>query len=73
MVLFPVSNFLHCSDAQKVDEATLFAFVQITEQEQGFMTTATQIMPGGKEWIWHGKKFHIKLHSLVCKYFLIKT
>jgi len=30
-----VCDFLHCSDAQKVDEATHFAFVQFTEQKQG--------------------------------------
>ena len=31
------------------------------------------LCPGGTKWIWHGKKFHMRLHSLVCIYFLIKT
>jgi len=30
-----VCDFLHRSGAQKFDEATHFAFVQFTEQEQG--------------------------------------
>jgi hypothetical protein len=35
MVYFPVCDFLYCSNAQKVDEASHFAFVQFIKQEQG--------------------------------------
>ena len=42
-------------------------------RSKAFMTTDTHILPRGKKWIWCGKKFHIRLHSLVCIYFLIKT
>jgi hypothetical protein len=50
--------------ARKIDEAANFVFVQLIEQEPGYITNAKQTMLGRTKWIWLGKEFLMRRSSL---------
>jgi hypothetical protein len=53
-----VCDFLRCSDAQKVNEATHFVFVQFTEQEHGLYDHSHPYYArGGQSGFGMGKNF----------------
>jgi hypothetical protein len=63
-----VIHLLFILVARKVDEAAIFVFMQLIEQESGIYDIATETMLRGTKLIWLGKEFLLRRRNLETKY-----